>query len=112
MRAFNISLEIETQSSEIRCNRRFVGRAFVQTLEDIIQFPGVIVFAIKPAKRVECLASQGRIFCDAQPQVLGFFLQIPFRSETREDKFALNLVVCRLFCAAPKFVGFARRVFS
>ena len=49
VRAVDISLETKTQSREIRRNRRFIGRAFVQTPEDIIKFSGIIVFAIEQA---------------------------------------------------------------
>jgi hypothetical protein len=39
----------------------------VQTLENIVKFFGVVVFAINPAKTVQRLAAERRIFCDAQP---------------------------------------------
>ena len=62
MRAFDVPLEIETESREIRGDRRLVGRGFVQALEKIVKFPCVIIAAIKPAKRVQRLASQMWIF--------------------------------------------------
>ena len=108
MGAFDVPVEIETESREIRCDRRLAGRGVVKTLKNVVKFSGVILCAIESAKRVQRFTPQRWIFCDAQPQLFGLFLRSPFRSQTREDKFALGLFVCRLFCGAPELIKFIR----
>ena len=80
----------------------------MEALEDIIKFPSFIVCAIKPGQCVQRLTPHWRIFRNLQPELFGFFLEIPFRSKTRKIKFALRLFVCRLLGGTPECFGLRR----
>ena len=106
VRLFCILVDVEAKSCEICGDWCLVGGAFVQALENVIEFFEIVVCAIKAAKRVECLAPHRRILRYAQPKLFGFFLEVPFRSEACQIKVALRLFVRRFFSGAPKRLEF------
>src|SRR5439155_10024839 len=107
LRLFCVLADIQSESGEVRCDRRLVRRAFVQALENIVKLSSLVLCAIKPRKRVERLTPHRRILCDTQPELFGFWFKLPFRRQMRESKFALRLFVCRLFGRAPKRFEFS-----
>src|SRR5439155_529213 len=53
MRAFNILFEVESEPGEIGCDRRLIWRAFVQPLQDAIEFFEIIIYSIESPLRVQ-----------------------------------------------------------
>jgi hypothetical protein len=94
MRSFDILLEVEAEPGEIRCYWRLVGRGLMKALKNIVKLPGVVLRAIKPAKRLERFAAHQRIFRDAPPEFFGLLIEFPFRGKTGEAQFMFRLFFC------------------
>src|SRR6516165_4528980 len=102
MRLLCILSHIETEPSEIRCNRRLVRGAFMKALENVVK-PGCLILpAIKPAKLLKRLPPRRGIFCDAPPEFFGFFLKFPLGGKTRQRHFTLWLLTRQLFRRMPE----------
>src|SRR5207237_1858327 len=56
LRLLCVLIDVEPETGEVRCDRGFVRRAFVQTLEHFIKFPQLVVRTIDFVECIERLA--------------------------------------------------------
>src|SRR5438128_6255963 len=80
MCAFDISIQVESESREIGCNRSFVRRNLMKPFEYFVQLCSVAPAAINPAKIVKSFTARRRIFLNGEPEWLGLAFQLPFGS--------------------------------
>src|SRR5207237_2575958 len=87
-----ILVDEQSEARVVRGGAGLVRRGLMQTLRDAIEIREVVARAINAEERVERLAPQRRALGKAQPELLGFNGEIPFRREPGEMNFAVGPV--------------------